>query len=243
MRRTFVVAVLLPVVASVVLVAAQRRGAPAGGHVSFAVLVTDSTGAPLSDVEVTLTGPAERSGRTENGRIAFENLPAGAYRFRFDKDGFISLERELSARGSAPIQVKAALTAAPPPPPPPKPVEAPPPSRPVNAKPAVLDMPTFIEKNYVGRAAGKSTQLACSSGGAALLLQVNEPVAAHTHDEADEFVYVIAGQGTADIAGRQEPLSAGVFLLVPRGTKHAFTAGPKKPLVMLSTRAGERCGG
>ena len=43
------------------------------------------------------------------------------------------------------------------------------------------------------------------------------------------------------IADRQEQLSAGIFLLIPRGTPHAFTAGPKKPLVLVSTRAGEKC--
>ena len=111
----------------------------------------------------------------------------------------------------------------------------------VTAKPIALDLPTFIEKNYVGRAPGRTTPLACSAGGPAVLLQINEPVATHTHADADEFVYVIAGQGNAVIADRQEQLSAGIFLLIPRGTPHAFTAGPKKPLVLVSTRAGEKC--
>src|SRR6516162_7284994 len=94
---------------------AQRRGAPAtgspaSGSVAFAVVVTDAgSGAPITDTQVTLTGAAERSGRTEGGRLAFEGLPAGAYRFRFDKEGYISLERELTARGAAPIDVKVTL--------------------------------------------------------------------------------------------------------------------------------------
>ena len=74
-------------------------------------------------------------------------------------------------------------------------------------------------------------------------MQINEPVTEHTHADADEFVYVIAGQGTARLGDRQEPLSAGVFMMIPRGAAHAFTAAAKKPLVLISTRAGEQCGG
>src|SRR5260221_12379604 len=84
---------------------AQRRGA-GGGAVTLAVAVSDSTGAPVTDVKVIVTGAAERSGRTEAGRLVFENLPPGAYRFRFEKDGFVTLEREGAGRGRAPLEVK-----------------------------------------------------------------------------------------------------------------------------------------
>jgi mannose-6-phosphate isomerase-like protein (cupin superfamily) len=226
--------------------AAQRRGAGGGGAATFAVVVTDSAGAPVGDVKVTITGAAERSGRTEAGRLVFENMPSGAYRFRFEKDGFVTLERELAGRGGAPIDVKVTLASAPPPPAPPPPPTAPaapPPAHIVDAKPVGLDLPAFIEKNYVGRASGKSTLLACATGGPATLLQINDPVAEHTHADADEFLYVIAGLGTARMGDRQEPLSSGVFVLIPRGMAHSITAGPRKPLVLLSTRAGEQCGG
>jgi mannose-6-phosphate isomerase-like protein (cupin superfamily) len=197
---------------------------------------------------VVLTGAVERSRRTERGRTVFENLPSGAYRFRFERDGFVSVEREVNGRGSVPVDVKVTLTPALPPPPP---SPLPPPKAPAgprepavgHASPVVIDMPAFIEKNYVGRAAARMTPIACGTGGAATLLQINEPVVTHTHADADEFIYVIAGQGTATIGERQEPLSAGVFMFIPRETAHAFRAGPKKPLVMVSTMAGEKCGG
>jgi hypothetical protein len=224
-------------------IAAQRRGAATRGSVTFAVSVSDPSGAPIPDVRVTLSGPAQRSARTEGGRLAFENLPAGTYRFRFDKDGFIPFEKELAARGSAPIPVKVTLTPAPAPPPqpvaPPPPLPAPPLS---DVKPVVLDMPAFIEKNYIGRSASKLTPLGCATDGASTLIQINEPIAPHAHSDADEFIYVIAGEGTAKLGDRSEPLGAGVYLLIPRALTHAFTAGPKKPLVMISTRAGDKCG-
>lgn len=240
------VALFLAVVTTAVApVAAQRRGAGGGGNVTFAVTVVDPSGAPLPEVRVTMTGPAERTGRTEAGRLVFEGVPAGTYRFRFEKDGFVPFEKELAARGSAPVDVKATLTPAPAPPPPaPAPVApaAPVPDDLTPAKPVVLDMPAFIEKNYVGRAAGKTTPLGCSTYGSSTLIQINEPIASHAHADADEFIYVIAGQGMVKLGERDEPLGPGVYLLIPRGLAHSFTAGPKKPLVMISTRAGEKCG-
>jgi mannose-6-phosphate isomerase-like protein (cupin superfamily) len=242
MQRTFVL-ILAIIASAAALPSAQRRGAASGGRVTFALTVSDSSGAPISDVKVTMTGPAERTGRTERGRLVFENLPAGTYRFRFDREGFIPFEKEMAARGAAPIDVKVTLTGAPPPPAP-KPVEAPPPPPPpTDAKPVVLDMPAFIEKNYVGRASGKTTPLGCGSGGSSTLIQINEPIATHAHADAEEFIYVIAGQGMANMPGRQEPLGPGVFLMLPRGLAHGFTIGPKKPLVMISIRAGGACAG
>jgi mannose-6-phosphate isomerase-like protein (cupin superfamily) len=104
-------------------------------------------------------------------------------------------------------------------------------------------MPAFIEKYYVKKASGTTTPLACSTGGASTLIQINDPIATHTHDDADEFLYVIAGQGSANMGERHESLGPGVYVMIPRGTAHGFTTGPKKPLVMISTRAGERCAG
>jgi len=223
---------------------AQRRGAPPGAAATFAVLVSDTSGAPISDVSVTASGPSQRAGRTESGRLVFEGVPAGTYRFRFDKDGYLSFEREVTTHGSAPIDVKVTLTEAPPPPKPAEPVKPPTPppaEHTVDAKAMALDLPTYIEKNYVGRAPGKATGLSCTTGGAANLLQINEPIKEHTHADSDEFLYVMAGEGNARIGTTAEPMSPGMFLVVPRGVAHTITAGPKKPLFVLSILAGEKC--
>jgi mannose-6-phosphate isomerase-like protein (cupin superfamily) len=243
MRRVVLAAILLGVLLPAVRLGAQRRGAArGGGPVTFVVAVTDPSGARMTDVKVTLSGPVQRTARTEGGRIVFENVPSGDYRFRFERTGFVPLERDVTGRGSAPIQVNVTLTRVAVPPTPIAPV-SPLKERPVEGKFVVLDMPAFIEKNYVGRAAGKTTQLACGAGGTATLLQINEPIAQHAHADADEFIYVIAGQGTAHVGDRAESLGAGVFLMIPRGAAHMITAGPKRPLVFISTRAGEKCAG
>jgi mannose-6-phosphate isomerase-like protein (cupin superfamily) len=211
--------------------------------VTLAVQVSDAAGGPIGGVRVSVDGPAHRQSTTERGRIAFESLPAGLYRLRFERDGFITLERELTARGSAPVDVKVTLTPAPePPPPPPAPVpEPPPPPPPSDAAPVVIDLPAFIEKNFVGRGAQKTSSLACGSGATATLLQLREPLPEHSHAEWDEDLYVIAGQGSVHIGGRDQPLTAGVFVMVPRGTPHALTASGRNPLVLLSIRPGDRC--
>ena len=217
----------------------QRRSV---GSAAFAIVVTDPSGAPLGDVKVTMTGPVSRDARTERGRIAFENLPNGNYVLRFEHEGFFSLEREVVARGGAPIDVKVILTPEPPPPPPPVAVIPPKPAAPAPAgDPVAIDMTSFIEKNYVGRGAGKISPLACAAGGAATLMQVKDPLVEHTHADADEFLYTIAGEGSVRAAGRDQPLHAGSFMMLPRGVPHIIVAVTRNPLVLLSIKAGEHC--
>jgi mannose-6-phosphate isomerase-like protein (cupin superfamily) len=247
MKKALILAILLIASISTSTSAEQRRGGAGtatGGAVTFAVAVQDPAGTPVPEVKVTVSGAASRTARTEGGRIVFEGLPAGTYKLRFEKDGYITYERELAARGSTPIDVKVTLDKMPAPPPPPAPV-APvtPKPRVVDAKVVAIDMPAFIEKYYVGRAAGKTNPLGCATGGDATLLQLNESMAEHTHDDADEFFYVIAGQGAARLGERVEALGPGVFMLIPRGTAHTITPAVKKPLEILSLRAGAACSG
>jgi mannose-6-phosphate isomerase-like protein (cupin superfamily) len=226
------------------LAAEQRRGAARGtgrASAALAIYVADPAGTQISNVLVTLEGATERSARTEAGRIAFEGLPPGLYRLRFEHEGFVTLERELNARAGAPIDVKVTLRPAPPPPPPPQPERAPePPPSQVDAKPATFDVPSVIEKEWIGRGPGKTTPLACGSEGSATLIQVKEPVAQHQHD-ADEFIYIIAGEGNVNVAGRDQRVKAGVLVFMPRGTSHALTASGRNPLVVMSTKAGLGC--
>jgi hypothetical protein len=239
MRIVVFVAGLL-VIAAVVEPEAQRRGSATA---TLAVVVSDPGGAPVPGVLVSLQGPAERNARTEGGRIAFENLPAGAYRLRFEREGFITLERELSARAGAPVNVKVTLNPAPaPPPPPPAPVPTPAPERPkVNARPVIMDLPDTIEKTYVGRAPERLSELACGGLGSATLIQLNKPLAQQAHDASDAFLYVIAGEGIARVAGREERLRAGVLLFVPQTVPYALAQTGRNPLIVLETKAGEGC--
>ena len=243
MRNFLLVAVLICCASDARAWAQQRRGG-GGGSATFAVSVADPDGKPIPNVLVTVEGSATRSVRTEGGRIALENLPAGNYRLRFERDGYLTLERELAARGGAPIDVKVTLKPAPaPPPPPPAPVPvAPEPVKPtVAANPAVVDIPALINKNWVGRNPSKTLQLACGTDGPSSVIQLNEALMPHEHADSDEIFYVVAGDGSAVVGGSSHRLSAGVFVFVPRGTRHGLGPTGKNPLIVLSARPGERC--
>jgi mannose-6-phosphate isomerase-like protein (cupin superfamily) len=220
---------------------AQKRGAAPPRNVTLAIVVTDPAGAQIPNVSVTVEGPTPRTTRTEGGRIALENLAPGEYLVRFEKDGFLTLERQLTARGGKPIDVKVTLKPAPePPPPPPAPVA--PPAKPASdAKPAAFDVPAVIEREFVGRAPQKTTSLACGGESSATLIQLNDPVADHAHADSDEFLYVVAGEGAANVGGTAHRLHAGVLLFVPRGLMHRFSQSGRNPLIVVSTRAGEGC--
>jgi len=216
---------------------AQRK--PGTGLATLAIMVTDPSGTPLTGVKVTVEGPASRTTRTERGRIAVEELPAGAYKLRFDLDGFVPHERELTARPGKPIDVKVTLNPAPKPPPPPEPATPPRPAG-IKAAPAAIDIPTFQEQNYIGKAAGKTSVLTCATGGAAVLLQMRDPFPQHVHDDADEFVYVVGGDGTGRVGGTDHRMQPGMLLMIPRGVPHGFTVR-RNPLVVLSIMAGAPC--
>ena len=144
--------------------APRRPAAARSGSVSFAVRVSDPARQPIAGVKVSVEGPAQRQATTEGGRIAFENLPAGRYLFRFEHEGFITLERQLTAAAAArpdqshatvnPRLPRRARTASPAGPEPAAPLAAPPPPD-VNAAPVTVDSPDFISKNFVGRESQK----------------------------------------------------------------------------------------
>ena len=242
MQKFAIVGVLVAAVGMSAVAAQGRRGAAPqrGGNVTLAINVTDPEGKGIPNVNVAIQGAATRTTRTEGGRIALEGLPAGAYRLRFDREGYVPLEREFTARAGQVVDVKVTLNPLPPPPAPPEP--PPPPPKPAyTAKPAAIDILQVIDKQFVGRAPGRTTPLSCSGEVESTLIQLNQPLAEHAHEDADEVFYVIAGEGNATYSGQQQRLKAGIYLFVPRGTPHTLTQSGRNPLIVLSTRSGAPC--
>ncbi len=62
------------------------------------------------------------------------------------------------------------------------------------------------------------------------MVQTNESIAERTRGDADETIYVVAGEGTLRIGGREHALSASSFVTVPRGTAHSITRRGSRPL-------------
>jgi hypothetical protein len=213
------------------------------------VLVTDRQGDPLADVEVGATGPAERDGTTDAaGNVAFHNLGAGTYRLRFEHPAFVTFEKEVSMQAGRALRTSAALSPVPAPPSPPEQEPAAPPAPPTlqlpppgSQPPTSLSIPDVFEKNYVGGNPSRVSAVGCAGVVTATLIQLREPLAEHTHADADEALYVVAGEGTERVAGIDVPLTAGTLAMVPRGTTHTITRRGSRPLVLLSLLSGPPC--
>jgi len=213
------------------------------------VLVTDRQGKPLADVEVGVTGPAERDGTTDaEGNVAFRNMGAGTYRLRFEHPDVVTLEREVSMQAGRTLRTSAALNPAPSPPspleqepvaPPPTPApELPPPG---SQPPTSLSIPDVFETNYIGKNPSRMSAVGCAGVATATLIQLRDPLAEHTHADADEALYVVAGEGVVRAAGRDISLTAGTLAMLPRGTAHIITRHGSRPLVLLSILSGPPC--
>ncbi|MGH9372126.1 MAG: cupin domain-containing protein [Vicinamibacterales bacterium] len=229
----------------------QKPRAPqsrASSTLTLTVEATDKSGNSLADVEVGVTGPVDRKGTTEQkGAIVFRSMRSGTYRIRFEREGFVTLERELVIRAGQPASVSVALSAAPV-----KPVEAPAPAPSHEPEPAprsqrvveprTLSLPDFLDENLIGgEEPQKVTLLGCAEGGTVRLLQVRDPLTDQQHADVDEILYVVAGGGVVRIRNQDTKVSPGHFALVPRGIPHGIRRDGRNPLILLSIFAGTPC--
>ena len=211
------------------------------------IQVTDATGAPLSDVTVTVTGTLSREGVTgADGSLRLMTMRAGTYRLRFTHEGSVTLERDLTFRaGESPV-IEAALSPAPiPPKAPVAPVAPPAPATPSLGPPVapkVTPVPLFLEKNFIGGRDGrKDSLLGCTTTGEATLHQLRDTWQAHTHDNAEEWLYVVAGEGVLRIGTSDQKMQAGTFSLVPHTISHALIPQGRNPLIVISVLSGAPC--
>ncbi|RPI52664.1 MAG: cupin domain-containing protein [Acidobacteria bacterium] len=214
---------------------------------ALTIQVSDTLGAPLSGSTITAEGPVSREGVTApDGTLRLINLRAGNYRLRFMREGSITLERDLALRAGESATLDVALSAAPPPPKAPEPVQPPPSSRTLGppGESKVTPVPLFLEKNFIGGREGrKDSPLGCTETGMATLHQLRDSWLAHTHDDADEWIYVVAGEGALRIAAAEHHLQAGTFSLVPHTVTHAFVPQGRNPLIIISVLSGPACKG
>jgi mannose-6-phosphate isomerase-like protein (cupin superfamily) len=220
--------------------AQQKPAAQAPGRIVLTIDVTDGTGAPLPDVSVSMTGPLTREAVTgKDGSVKLLGLKPGTYRLRFEAASFVTLERDVAVKGVAPAQEDVMLTKAPAPPqPPPAPSVAvssatvrPDP----NATVDLLQLPEWIEKNLVGRSdPNKETTVGRTPGATASVVQVRDPLKDRVRIDADEMLYVIAGQGMLRAKGQEQSLDAGAFVVIPRGVTYTLERRGRNPLIALS---------
>jgi mannose-6-phosphate isomerase-like protein (cupin superfamily) len=221
---------------------------------SVALTVVTESGATLSGAAVSLRGAVDRQALAGTDGVAtLLNIPPGTYRARISRDGYVTFEKEVTIRAGVRATSEAALTAAPaaPPPPPPAPKETPKPSPsqsqsesrgPVGAA-KVLSLTDLAEQMLNDKAPLVEREIGCSVATASQLILVRETLTSHTHADADEMLYVVAGDATLKIADKDTQVSAGWFGIVPRGSAHSLAKRGRNAPIVLAIRSGQPCGG
>jgi mannose-6-phosphate isomerase-like protein (cupin superfamily) len=227
---------------------APKPAAPA--RMSVTMFVTDPAGKPIPDVKVSaVEGPVDRAGTTDkDGILRLSGVKPGTYRLRFEGKGLITFEREVTVRAGSPAEIEVTLNPAPTAaaPPPVQPQASPP--QPSLSSPAESSgqveaqyLADWIDQNLIGRnEPRKETVVGRVKGAVASVLQVREPQKDRSDPDADEFLYVIAGDGAIRIGGRTESVTAGWFITVPRGTSYSVERRGRNPLIVLVVAAPGR---
>ena len=236
----------LPLMLSAPADASQKPRPAAPAATTATVTVTDLSGTPLSEARVVLTGSLDRSGSTAaNGTVKFDGLRPGTYRLRFEKDGFVLFERELEVRaGQPPPNPSVALSPAPQvdQPPPPAPEPAKPAPLPPPGKALTVNVPDFLERNFITNTQPqKVSEVGCSGLAHTVLWQVREPWEDRTHENSDVMLYVVGGEGSVRIGATDLAVRAGSFAQIPRSTSYSITRRGRNPIILLATLVGEPC--
>lgn len=221
-----------------------RRSAQTSARSGMAITVTDPRGATIPGVAVDVTGPAPRTGVTDQGgQINFPGLQAGTYRVRFSGNAVVAFEREVVVRAGQIADVDVVLNPAPPPKEvPAAPAPPPPPATGPAGEPHVVSVVDLVERELIsGNAPRKDTLVSCSGNTRTMLVQLNQPQATRVYEGAESLYYVVAGEGTVTIDDRDVPVEAGGYMSVPRGTAHSFARRGRRPLILLAVLSGEAC--
>jgi len=216
----------------------------------MAITVTSTQGIPLAGVHVEILGTSDRSGDTNSsGQLNLTAMQPATYRLRFSGERVVTFEKEVVLRAGQIADLDITLNAAapppappPPPPPPPEPVASPPPPVGPVGQPRTLSIVDMIERELIsGNQPRRDSVVACSGNARSTLVQLNQDQPERLYDAADVSYYVIAGEGTAKMNGRDAALVAGSFVSVPRGTAHSLARRGRRPLIMLATVSGTPC--
>jgi mannose-6-phosphate isomerase-like protein (cupin superfamily) len=210
------------------------------------ITVTDPTGATLPGVHVEALGVADRSGETdESGSIRFANLRAGTYRLRFSGEEVIAFEREVAVRAGQTADIDVMLNPATEDT---RPVAPPPPEQPVSpsavgppGEPKTTSILSLLEKEIIRREPRKETPLGCTGNARSTMIQINEQQPERLYENGEAVYYVIGGEGTVRLNGRETPITTSEFIQVPRGTSHGLIRKGKRPLIVLAVLSGEPC--
>ena len=80
----------------------------------------------------------------------------------------------------------------------------------------------------------KETVVGQTAATTARVIQVRDPIKDRAHGDADEMLYVIAGEGVLRAKGRDQTLTAGSLAVIPRGVAYSLERRGRNPLIALS---------
>jgi mannose-6-phosphate isomerase-like protein (cupin superfamily) len=110
------------------------------------------------------------------------------------------------------------------------------PGDPDSGSPPHLAVPLLRETDPVAERA-----LGCSGATNSRLIRVRDAITAHSHADADELVYIVAGDATIKLGEKEQNISPGWFSIIPRGTSHTITRRNRNPILILSSISGPPC--
>jgi mannose-6-phosphate isomerase-like protein (cupin superfamily) len=87
----------------------------------------------------------------------------------------------------------------------------------------------------------KEDALGCTASAKTNLVQVRDPQPERALADADEVIYVVAGEGTLRLGNRDVALSATTLSVIPRGTVRGITRKGRNPLIFVSVLSGPPC--
>ena len=213
----------------------------------MAITVTDMRGMTISGVHVDVTGPTERMGQTDaSGQVNFPGLTAGTYRLRFSGEPVTTFEKEVTVRGGQIADVDVALSSAPPKPAPPPPAATPESPRPAAAvgpagQPQLTSLYDLAEKELRARQPRPQILVACSGNTRSTLVFVATEQPQRIYDDSEVAYYVLGGEATFRVGGKDAALAAGGYVAIPRGTPFAITRRGNRALSLLSVLSGAPC--
>ena len=230
--------------------AAQTSAASRAG--GLALTVRSEQGQVLSGATVTIHGSVDRKGTSgADGVVILQNMPAGTYRARITRDGYITLDKEVTIRAGSRLTSEGVLSASAEPPPP-APTPAPPPPAPVEPRPTptstakpgearALSLPVLVEQMLKDPQPIVEREIGCSVATISRVILARESITMHRHADADEVLYIVAGEATLTLAEKDQTIGPGWFALVPRGTSHSLVRRGRNPMVVLSVQSGQPC--
>jgi mannose-6-phosphate isomerase-like protein (cupin superfamily) len=232
--------------------APPRRVVPSTA--TLEVKVVDRSGRPIGEAHVVVQGATSREDRSDKtGTVTLKTVAPGNYRVRAEGEGYVALEKEIAVKGAvAPQQVLLSLSAAPiapppepkkePPPPPPPPPPAPVATTGTPGEPRILSIPDLAEHSLSGRDPLKVFPIGCSGASLSRLIVLREAIPTGTNKDADEMLYLVAGEATLTLgSAKEQAITPGWFTIVPRGTSYAIGRKGRNPAILLSTVSGRPC--